>query len=61
MEGRRTYEFARAGVAHAPEGRSVFATFTVEENLTLSFRQALGKNAVAGALERAYDLFPRLG
>ncbi|MEM7141388.1 MAG: ABC transporter ATP-binding protein [Actinomycetota bacterium] len=57
---RRTYEFARAGIAHAPEGRSVFATFTVEENLVLSFRRALGKKGVQPGLERAFELFPRL-
>lgn len=61
MTERRTYEYAQAGVAHAPEGRSVFATFTVEENLVLSFRRALGKNGVAAGLQRAFDLFPRLG
>lgn len=61
MAGRRTFEFARAGVAHAPEGRSVFATFTVEENLTLSFRRALGRSNVRAGLEEAYALFPRLG
>ena len=42
LTGARAYQFARAGVAHAPEGRSVFATLTVEENLTLSFRRAQG-------------------
>ena len=61
MTRRRTYEFARAGVAHAPEGRSVFATFTVEENLTLSFRRALGRSNVKAGLEEAYSIFPRLG
>lgn len=61
MTKRRTYEFARAGVAHAPEGRSVFATFTVEENLTLSFRRSLGKRHLSESLEEAYALFPRLG
>jgi branched-chain amino acid transport system ATP-binding protein len=61
MTEARTYEFARAGVAHAPEGRSVFATFTVEENLTLSFRRALGRSRVKSGLEEAYGLFPRLG
>lgn len=55
------YEFARAGVAHAPEGRSVFSTLTVEENLALSFRQAKGRNGVAPGLERAYGMFPVLG
>ncbi len=61
MTRSRTYEFARAGIAHAPEGRSVFATFTVEENLTLSFRRSQGKSGVREALDEAYTLFPRLG
>ena len=61
MTGRRTYEFARAGIAHAPEGRSVFATFTVEENLTLSFRRKLGRSGVRAGLDEAYSIFPRLG
>jgi branched-chain amino acid transport system ATP-binding protein len=54
------YRFARAGVAHAPEGRSVFATLTVEENLRLSFRRALGRAGVPAALERAFTRFPAL-
>jgi len=42
------------------EARPV-ATLSVEENLTLAFRRALGRKAVAGALEQAYAAFPRLG
>jgi len=61
LTGHRPFEFARAGVAHAPEGRSVLGTLTVEENLTLSFRQILGRSGVAGGLEQAFELFPRLG
>lgn len=61
VTGRPTRDFARLGVAHAPEGRSVFATFTVEENLTLSFRGSLGRAGVSGGLDRAYELFPKLG
>jgi branched-chain amino acid transport system ATP-binding protein len=60
LTGAHPFEFARAGVAHAPEGRSVFATLTVEENLVLSYRRALGRRAVRGGLERAYELFPPL-
>ncbi|MGH2686729.1 MAG: ABC transporter ATP-binding protein [Actinomycetota bacterium] len=60
--GRRTYEFARSGVAHAPEGRSVFATLSVEENLTLSLRRRGRPRAgVRPALDRAYEMFPILG
>jgi branched-chain amino acid transport system ATP-binding protein len=61
LTGRRTFHFARAGVAHAPEGRSVFATFTVEENLRLSFDRSLGRKETAAGLDRAFELFPRLG
>lgn len=61
LTAEAAYRFARAGVAHAPEGRSVFASLTVEENLVLAFRQAHGRNGVAPRLDRAYDLFPRLG
>jgi branched-chain amino acid transport system ATP-binding protein len=61
LTGARTYAFARAGVAHAPEGRSVFATLSVEENLTLSFRRLHGRKGVRASLDRAYELFPVLG
>jgi branched-chain amino acid transport system ATP-binding protein len=47
-------------VAHAPEGRSVFATLTVEENLRLSFRRALGRAGVGAALDRAFEQFTAL-
>jgi branched-chain amino acid transport system ATP-binding protein len=59
--GDRAFRFARAGVAHAPEGRSVFATFTVEENLSLSFRRSLGADGLSDGLGKAYDMFPQLG
>jgi branched-chain amino acid transport system ATP-binding protein len=54
LTGKPAWAVARAGVLHAPEGRSVFATLTVEENLVL------GHDGDSG-LERAYELFPRLG
>ena len=59
--GPSAWRFVRAGVMHAPEGRSVFATLSVEDNLALSFHRAFGRAGLAEALERAYELFPRLG
>lgn len=59
--GRPAQDFVRAGVAHAPEGRSVFATLTVQENLTLAFRKKFGRRGVATALDRVCTMFPRLG
>ncbi|MDQ1520318.1 MAG: hypothetical protein QOI55_1391 [Actinomycetota bacterium] len=55
------YRYARLGVVHAPEGRSVFASLTVEENLELTFRRSRGRAGVAAGLEEAYTMFPRLG
>jgi branched-chain amino acid transport system ATP-binding protein len=60
LTGAAPHRFARAGVAHATEGRSVFASLTVEENLRLSFRRALGARAVNDALAEAFDQFPAL-
>lgn len=60
MTGAATYRFARAGVAHAPEGRSVFATLSVEDNLVLSFRRSKGRGGVTTAVDRAFELFPAL-
>lgn len=61
LTGSSTHDFARAGVAHAPEGRSVFATLTVEENLVLSIHRIRGRRGVRSGLSDAYDLFPKLG
>ena len=60
VTGLSAWRLSRLGIAHAPEGRSVFSSLSVEENLTLGFRQSLGRSGVAGALERAYDRFPAL-
>ena len=61
MTSARTYAFARAGVAHAPEGRWVFGTLTVEENLSLSFRRVHGRRGLRKSLDLAYEMFPGLG
>jgi branched-chain amino acid transport system ATP-binding protein len=61
VTGQSAQWLAGKGIAHAPEGRSVFATLTVEENLVLAFRASLGRSAVRGSLDHAYEMFPRLG
>jgi branched-chain amino acid transport system ATP-binding protein len=59
--GMKPWRIAPLGIVQAPEGRSVFSSLSVEENLTLDFRRNLGRRGVAAGLERAYALFPRLG
>ena len=41
------WKIARLGIVHAPEGRSVFGSLTVEENLTLDFAASSAANAWA--------------
>jgi len=55
------YKIARLGMAHVVEGRGVFSSLTVEENLTLAFRQRAGRRLLAANLGRAYAAFPMLG
>ena len=55
------YKIARLGMAHVVEGRGIFSTLTVEENLTLAFRQRAGRGKLAESLDRAYEAFPILG
>jgi branched-chain amino acid transport system ATP-binding protein len=64
IDSLESYHIAKLGLAHSPEGRRVFATMTVTDNLTLgAFPRLTGsrpKGDVAGDLEKAMDLFPRL-
>jgi branched-chain amino acid transport system ATP-binding protein len=64
ITGMDSHRIARAGLAHSPEGRRVFATMTVTDNLLLGafprFTRARPKGDVTHDLERALELFPRL-
>src|SRR6195952_3212981 len=64
IDGLESYHIAKLGLAHSPEGRRVFATMTVTDNLILgAFPRLTGsrpKGDVEADLERALQLFPRL-
>ena len=64
IDGLEPFDIARMGLAHSPEGRRVFATMSVTDNLMLgAFARLTGsrpKGDVAADLERAMNLFPRL-
>lgn len=55
------HEIVYLGLTHAPEGRQIFPTLTVQENLNMG-GYSLGRNRemIARNRERVYDLFPRL-
>ena len=64
IDGFDSYKIARLGLAHSPEGRRVFSTMSVSDNLVLgAFPRITGsrpKGDVKNDLERAMELFPRL-
>jgi branched-chain amino acid transport system ATP-binding protein len=55
VEGLPVYERVRRGIGYVPQGRDIFPSLTVEENLTVAARA--GKR---WTIDRVYDLFPRL-
>jgi branched-chain amino acid transport system ATP-binding protein len=58
MDGLRPSKVVARGIAHIPEGRQLFPTMTVLENLELGAGAA--KALKAESLEWVYSLFPRL-
>jgi len=60
LSGLGSAAIVAAGVAHVPEGRQLFPTMTVLENLELGARTAEGRARRADTLARVYALFPRL-
>jgi len=59
MRGRSPEAIAAAGVALVPEGRRIFAEFSVEENLRLGLAAARARDG-QDALAEMYELFPVL-
>ena len=60
VAGRPTEEIARRGIAHVPEGRGIFPTLTVAENLRLGAHVRKNGHDVSDDIERSFDWFPRL-
>ena len=64
ITGLESHKIARAGLAHSPEGRRVFATMSVTDNLILGafprFTRSRPRGDVNHDLEKALELFPRL-
>jgi branched-chain amino acid transport system ATP-binding protein len=64
IDGKESFHIARLGLAHSPEGRRVFATMTVTDNLRLGafprYTGARPKGDISADLDKAMALFPRL-
>ena len=66
VDGQRIDRLAAAkrahlGIAHVPEGRRVFASMTVIENIELGAYTAAGRKGWTRNLDLILDLFPILG
>ena len=60
LDGLTSAQIVARGIAHVPEGRQLFPTMTVLENLELGARTGAARARRAESLERVFDLFPRL-
>jgi branched-chain amino acid transport system ATP-binding protein len=58
LDGLPPYRVAQAGIGLVPEGRQVFPTLSVEENLVATAAARFG--TARWTLERVFGLFPRL-
>jgi branched-chain amino acid transport system ATP-binding protein len=60
LRGLDSARIVARGLAHVPEGRQLFPTMTVLENLALGAGTALGRAHRTETLDRVFALFPRL-
>lgn len=56
----KPWNIVSAGLLHVPEGRRIFSTMTVHENLLLGGYTVRDKRAIASRLDEVYELMPRL-
>lgn len=62
LVGKTPYQIASLGLGLVPQGRRVFPSLTVVENLTMASRSSTktSNGQIVWDLERVYKLFPRL-
>ena len=58
INGMEPHKISRKGIAYVPQGRGIFASLSVKENLLVGARGQNKPNA--WTLERVYDFFPIL-
>ncbi len=64
ITGLASHQIAKRGLAHSPEGRRVFPTLSVLDNIRMGafvrYTNARPKGDVESDLEKALEMFPRL-
>ncbi|MEU9289788.1 ABC transporter ATP-binding protein [Streptomyces sp. NPDC048275] len=58
IDGIKSHELVQFGIGHVPEGRRVFATMSVRENLEMGAYRF--KSVDSADIDRVFTLFPRL-
>lgn len=58
INGLKPYQIARMGIGLVPQGRQIFSSLSVMENLTMAARNRSNKNG--WTLDKVYELFPIL-
>ncbi len=60
LSAAASHDLVAAGMALVPEGRQIFAPFTVRDNLRLGAIALSGRSALSERYEYVFNLFPRL-
>lgn len=60
LHGLSSHKRARLGIGHVPEGRHVFKSMTVMENIEVGSLASTNRKLEAASLELVFHLFPRL-
>lgn len=60
LAGLSPERISRMGVGVVPQGRRIFASLTVQENLTVAASARKGEGRVGWSLQEVYAAFPRL-
>ncbi len=59
LVGMPSHQIAKAGIAYVPQGRHIFPTLSVKENLIIAEKKGVD-GSQDWTMERIYALFPRL-
>jgi branched-chain amino acid transport system ATP-binding protein len=60
IQGTPSHDIANLGIMQCPEGKRLFTTMTVEENLLLGYYSRRNEGRPAEAMRAVFKLFPRL-
>jgi branched-chain amino acid transport system ATP-binding protein len=60
ITGVPAHQLVARGISHVPEGRKIFPTLTVRENLELAGWTVKDKNLVKQRMEEVFEMLPRI-